>query len=131
MSSVVALQVTTPSSVAEVDLTLSATVEFQVHSRDSSTGVPRDWGEIYVGYGDQPPGFENRMNPGGYPLRATAFDAPTTTTFTWTKGRVPAAGRTYYFTVFVATRDGGDGDGWEKISGSKATAVLDLWPTGP
>lgn len=130
VASVVELSVTTPESVALVDVTLTATVEYRVHSRDASTGVPRDWGAISAAYGDEPPGFANRMNPGSFALRASTYDDDTTTTLTWTKGRVPAEGRTYYFSLFVATRDG-NGDGWEEISGDKVAAVAELWPTGP
>lgn len=119
----------TPASVAAVDLTVNVTLNIQVND-DQSDGPPADYAMIGANLGQDCTGRFHDLNPGPLPLRVPAANNPSTTSVTWTKGRIAAAGRSYCIHIAISPRDG-DGDAMMSISGSKFAAVAETWPTGP
>ena len=108
---------TTPAAPASVDLTLTVTLDYRTSRRDTArAGVSLD---------DGTPPFE-RMRP-SYPL--TTARTPTTTTLTWMRRDVPAAGKEYTFRLSVAPGDR-NSDGGSRVSGTRMTVVIESWTAG-
>lgn len=112
----------TPESVAAVDVVMWATLDYSI-----SRG---DWAEAEAGYVHD--GKTSPMTAGPYPLSSLGSSPSlrSTTTLTWAKGVLGAAGKQYEFVVAINPRDG-DGDRTVRVSGTKLTLIIEMWPTGP
>jgi hypothetical protein len=64
------------------------------------------------------------MRPPSYPLRPSV--RPTTTTLTWLKKDVAAAGQAYTFQFSASPSFGGHSE----VSGRKLTVVIESWTAG-
>ena len=114
----VEVPVTTPADQASVDVTLTVTLDYVTTRHTAAIAVARI-------EADTPPGM--RMGPGHFPLAPSPRS--TTTTLTWVKRDLPAAGRTYAFKMSVLARWLA-GDGNFSVRGRKITAVIETWSAG-
>jgi hypothetical protein len=104
---------TTPAAPEAVDLTITITLTYRTSPGDSAyAGLRLD---------DGTPPFETMRPIDAYPLRPSV--APTSTTLTWFKRDVPAAGQTYTF-HFSASPGG------RFVAGSKLAIVIESWTAG-
>jgi hypothetical protein len=106
---------TTPAAPEAVDVTVTITLTYRTSRGDDAVaGLSLDGGT---------PPYE-RMKPRSYPLRPSV--APTSTTLTWVRRDVPAAGKAYTFHFSAAPAFGGR----SFISGTKLTIVIESWTAG-
>lgn len=115
--------------VSAFDVVVTATLDLQIND-DQATTAPPDYAVVGVAYSRNCTGGYTGLNPGSFELRAAIANTRTTTSLTWTRGNLPADGATYCFQIGVTPRDG-DGDRIMSVSGSRFTAVAEVWPTGP
>lgn len=115
------ISVTTPASVASVDVVVSTTLTHRI--------TRLDWGLAVATY--RLDGEQTRvlMEPGNFPI-TSPVSRTGVATMAWEKRSLPADGRTYVFSLSVAPRDG-SGDGRVSIVGGKLSAVVEMSPAGP
>jgi hypothetical protein len=107
---------TTPTAPEAVDVTVTITLDYRTTRGDAArAGLTLDDGTPPL----QP------MRPGSYPLRPTA--RRTTTTLTWLKKDLAAAGQAYTFEFAASLRFG---DRHAEVSGRKLTVVIESWTAG-
>lgn len=128
-----ALQVKTPLSAPKVDVSLTLTLDYETKSKPSgSQSEPNDRGSVAAFFADEE--HENGpftdMEPGGFLLQSPALDTPETATYSWAKEEVKAAGRVYFFRASVVPIEGEPIDDFALITGSKATVIVEMWPSG-
>lgn len=121
--------IATPAAMSAFDVVVIATLDFQINDDQTATAPP-DYALIGVAYSPGCTGRYTGLNPGSFELRAAIASTPTTTSMTWTRGNLPADGATYCFQIGVTPRDGND-DRIMSVSGTRFTAVAEIWPTGP
>src|SRR4029078_9496055 len=109
---------TTPTSAASVDLTLTITLDYKTTRRDSaSAGISID---------DGTPPFE-QMRPRDVRLRPST--KRTTTTLTFLKNDLAAAGQAYTFRFGVAPRER-SGNEHAAVFGARLVVVIESWTAG-
>ena len=106
---------TTPTAPEAVDVTVTVTLDYR-----TTRGDPARAG---LSLSDGTPPFQP-MRPRSYPLRPTV--QPTTTTLTWLKRDLPAAGQAYTFQFSASPPFGGQSE----VSGKKLTVVIESWTAG-
>lgn len=119
LSFVDGLVVRTPSAVSEVDVVLSATLDYRTSAGDSMAVEARY----------RAPGASGQLRPGRFRLVSPSPDLLTTSTLTWAKRRLPGAGRRYTFEILLLPRPGADDE--MEASGRKLTVVVEVWRAGP
>lgn len=129
--------VKTPSDVDSVDVVFTATIAYTVSRGDSA------W--VALGFQDPlappppcpPPagaqalwvcGGPRPVAPGAFPIGG-AGDKQTSTTLTWFKRDLPAAGRNYEFSFGVSPRDA-DRDQRSSVVASPVVVVAETWTAG-
>jgi len=109
---------TTPTSAASVDLTLTITLDYKTTRGDSaSAGISID---------DGTPPFE-QMRPRDVRLRPSTKRA--TTTLTFLKNDLAAAGQAYTFRFGVAPRER-SGNEHAAVFGARLVVVIESWTAG-
>ena len=107
---------TTPTAPEAVDVTVTLTLTYRTTRGDSAhAGLSLD---------DGTPPFELMRPRDSYPLRPSV--APTSTTLTWLKRDVPAAGQAYTFHFSAAPGFGGH----SSVVGTKLAIVIESWTAG-
>jgi hypothetical protein len=105
---------TTPQSPEAVDVTVTITLTYRTTRGASAyAGLVLD---------DGTPPYERMRPRDSYPLRPSG--APTSTTLTWFRRDVPAAGQSYTF--HFSASPGGPGS----VAGSKLAIVIESWTAG-
>ncbi len=113
--------VKSPQGLAEIDVTMSVTLDYQ-------TGPERtDRGHLSAGYSLQPRGRSIQVVP-RWPIAPAP--SPAATTLLWQKRRLEAEGQRYFFTLAVASREGGGDDNQNFVTGRRVTVVIEMWPAG-
>ena len=113
------IQVTMPADQAHVDVTLTVTLAYRTSRNDGAV--------VFAGVDDGTPPSAP-MNPrGGFPLAPS--QRSTSTTLTWQKRGLPAAGRDYTFELSISSR-GLSGDGRSYVRGRKLSVVIETWSAG-
>lgn len=108
---------TTPASAETVDVTVTITLDYRTTRADAArAGLTIDDGTSTT-----------PMRPGGFPLAPSRI--PTSTTLTWLRQDLPAAGSEYTFNFSASPRDV-DGNGHAAVSGRKLTVVIESWTAG-
>lgn len=107
--------VQTPSDVPQVDIVVSATLDYRTSEGDS---IP-----VEARY--RAPGVPGRLQPGRFRLVSPSQDRLTTSTLTWAKRQLPAAGLRYTFEIWVVPRPGADLA--MEATGRKVTVVVEAW----
>jgi hypothetical protein len=108
---VVPIPYTTPTAPEAVDVTVTLTLTYRTTRGDSAhAGLSLDDG--------------TPMRPRTYPLRPSV--APTSTTLTWLKRDVPAAGQAHTFHFSAAPAFGGH----SSVVGTKLAIVIESWTAG-
>jgi hypothetical protein len=107
-----------PADQATVDVTLTVTLDYVTTPDTAVIAGARIEGRTFPGM---------RMRPGGFPLAPST--RPTTTTLTWIRRDLPAAGRTYTFKMGVSARSL-VGETNFSARGRKITAVIETWSAG-
>lgn len=115
-------EIATPTSTEEVDIVATATLSFRT-SRSDQGSVRLDL--TPVGGADA---ADIAMQPGPLPYMSPTSHSDTTTTFTWIRKGVPAAGASYSFQLETGVTDGKDRGHSAQASGSKVTVVVEMWP---
>jgi hypothetical protein len=109
---VTSIPYTTPVAPQAVDITVTITLPYWTTRGDpASVGL-----RIYDGTEGE------AMRPGRYPLRPTT--TRTTTTLTWLKKDVPAAGKAYTFQFSAQGRLN------SSVSGKRLIVVIESWTAG-
>jgi hypothetical protein len=108
---------TTPAAPEAVDVTVTITLTYRTSRGDSA--------HVGLSLDDGTPPYETMRPSASYPLRPSV--APTSTTLTWFRRDVPAAGQSYTF-HFSAAPAGSDGHA--SVSGSKLVVVIESWTAG-
>jgi hypothetical protein len=107
---------TTPAAPESVDVTVTITLTYRTSPGDAAyAGLSLD---------DGTPPYEPMRPLRSYPLRPSV--APSSTTLTWVKRDVPAAGKAYTFHFSAVTGFGGR----SFVSGTKLTIVIESWTAG-
>jgi hypothetical protein len=106
---------TTPTGPEAVDVTVTITLDYRTTRGDSA--------RVGLGLDDGTPPFQP-MRPTSYPLRPSV--PPTTTTLTWLKKDLAAAGEAYTFEFSASPSFGGHSE----VSGRKLTVVIESWTAG-
>jgi hypothetical protein len=110
----VSIPVRMPADQAHVDVSLTATLEYTTSKGDLALIAASFWEN----------GRQEALLPGRHAYRLGPSRAPTSTTLTWVRRNVPAAGREYTFTVEV----------WPPFSawvrGRQLTVVVEMWSAG-
>jgi hypothetical protein len=105
---------TTPQASEAVDVTVTITLTYRTtRGASASAGLVLD---------DGTPPYERMRPRDSYPLRPSG--APTSTTLTWFRRDVPAAGQSYTF--HFSASPGGPGS----VAGSKLAIVIESWTAG-
>lgn len=113
---VVPIPYTTPTAVDAVDVTVTITLDYRTKGADAArAGLTLNDGT--------PP--DERIRP-AYPLRPAPIR--TTTTLTWQKKDVPAAGQEYTFHFSVSPSSAGSGP--SVVSGRRLTVIVESWTAG-
>jgi hypothetical protein len=108
---------TTPAAPEAVDVTVTLTLTYR------TTGGASAYAGLSLDDGTPP---SERMRPrSSYPLRPSI--AATSTTLTWLKRDVLAAGQTYTFHFSAAPAFGG---GHSSVVGTKLAIVIESWTAG-
>jgi hypothetical protein len=112
------IPVTMPAEQETVDVTLTVTLDYVTTPQTAAiAGASIEDGT--------PP--DMRMRPGGFPLAPSLRS--TTTTLTWVRRDLPAAGRTYTFKMGVSARSLVGKTNFS-ARGRKITAVIETWSAG-
>jgi hypothetical protein len=115
------LPVTIPATPATVDAVLSVTLDYKT--------TRGDIGSVGAGYMVEGETRARRMRPGSFRISSPSPRVFTTSTLTWVKDGLES-GRTYTFSVGLVSKDLGR-SGPEKVAGTKAVAVLEIWAEAP
>jgi hypothetical protein len=113
----VAIPYTAPQAQESVDLTVTVTLTYRTSRGDSA------YADLVLDDGTPP--YEKMRPRNHYPLRPSI--TPTSTTLTWFRRDVPAAGQSYTF-HFTASPGGGSPPA--SVSGSKLAIVIESWTAG-
>jgi hypothetical protein len=108
---------TTPQAPEAVDVTATITLTYRTSRGDSASA------DLVLDDGTPP--YERMRPRNPYPLRPSV--RATSTTLTWFRRDVPAAGQSYTF-HFTASPSGGSPP--SSVSGSKLTIVIESWTAG-
>ena len=114
--------VTTPSDVAHMDVVVTLSLDYRTS--------PSDWGNVHAFFSEDDVAPATSMNPGAFPIMSPSPRHFASTTLTWVKRGVPAAGRSYTFAVDVVAKDG-SGDSEATVRGTKLSVVIDMVEAGP
>jgi hypothetical protein len=107
---------TTPEAPEAVDVTVTLTLTYRTTRGDSAhAGLSLD---------DGTPPYEPMRPRSSYPLRPSIV--PTSTTLTWFRRDVPAAGKMYTFHFSAAPAFGGH----SSVVGTKLAIVIESWTAG-
>jgi hypothetical protein len=109
---------TTPAGAATVDVTVAITLDYRTSRADA--------GLVYLALDDGTPPNES-MRPRRWSLGPAR--SPTTTTLTWMKADLPAAGATYTFQLSASALDR-NGNGVARVGGRKMAVVVESWTAG-
>ncbi len=113
--------VRSPSTVDEVDVTLSISLDYR-------TGPgPDDRGRVFSEYSPDRNGPFERMGP-SWPLGPAVIRD--VTSMAWESGGLKARGRRYFFTVAAQSLDA-DADSTSFVTGKKLIVLIEMWPAGP
>jgi hypothetical protein len=115
--SAVTIPYTTPTAVDAVDVTVTITFDYRTAGADSARAVLALDNDGTAPY--------EAIRP-GYPLRRSPIR--TTTTLTWVKKDLPAAGQAYTFLFSVSLPSIGSHP--SEVSGRKLTVVIESWTAG-
>ena len=116
-----AFPITTPTDVANVDVTMTVTLEYATTAGTAA----RAGAEARLAGGSA---SSIGMAPtGGFRLAPSL--RPTTTTLTWVKRRLAAAGRTYNVRFGISIRSL-TGDDTYSIRGRRLAVVIETWSAG-
>lgn len=113
---VVPIPYTTPTAVDAVDVTVTITFDYRTKGADAARAG------LVLNDGTPP---HEPIRP-AYPLRPSPIR--TTTTLTWQKKDLPAAGQEYTFHFSVSPSSAGSGP--SVVSGRKLTVVIESWTAG-
>jgi hypothetical protein len=111
--------VTTPLDRASIDVTMTVTLEYATS--------PGTQGIVSAGFQEEASSVVEMAPTGGF--RLASSPRPTTTTLTWVRRRLPAAGRTYSFRFGVSLRSL-IGKRAHEIRGRRVSVVIETWTAG-
>lgn len=115
------IPVRTPPSTDEVDVTMTVTFDYE-------TGPEAmDSGRASAEFARRRRGRHFRMGP-SWPLGPAP--SPTTATLVWQKHGLESHSRRYFFTMAVASREGGVDNNQNFVRGRRLTVVIEMWPAG-
>jgi hypothetical protein len=109
---------TTATGPATVDVTVTITLDYHTSRDDSARAT--------LTLDDGTPPLEP-MHPHGWPLGPARV--PTTTTLTWIRKDLPAAGAEYTFQFSASPLDR-NRNGFAGVGGTKLTVVIESWTAG-
>ena len=115
------IPVKTPESTDEVDVTMTVTFDYETGPE------PGDSGRASAEYSRRRRGRHFRINPSWSLGPAPSLDSKT---LVWQKHRLDASGQRYFFTMAVASREGGADNNQNFIRGRRLTVVIEMWPAG-
>jgi hypothetical protein len=115
---VTSIPYTTPVAPQAVDITVTITLPYRTTRGDPASV------QLLIDDGAE----GEAMRPGSFPLRPTT--TRTTTTLTWLKKDVPAAGKAYTFRLFAKPRRTVGDLGKSSVSGQRLIVVIESWTAG-
>jgi hypothetical protein len=107
---------TTPVAPQAVDITVTITLSYRTTRGDPASV------QLLIDDGTE---GDEWMRPRSFPLRPTT--TRTTTTLTWLKKDVPAAGKAYTFQFFAKPRHALEN---ARVSGKRLIVVIESWTAG-